>query len=97
MIVFLLLYLSSTYTDDDDDAGQVSGPQKMQHIVDRNQEVLNNFIKAIEELAILRDNLLKKEVCYTLGQVFIKVYQMYSDDHTFLSDEITANFELLFQ
>jgi len=35
----------------------------MQHIVDRNQEVLNNFIKAIEELAILRDNLFKKEVC----------------------------------
>jgi len=34
----------------------------MQHIVDRNQEVLNNFIKAIEELAILRDNLHKKEV-----------------------------------
>ena len=34
----------------------------MQHIVDRNQEVLSNFIKAIEELAILRDNLLKKEV-----------------------------------
>jgi len=51
--------------DDGDDAGQVSGPQKMQHIVDRNQEVLNNFIKAIEELAILRDNLLKKEVWWT--------------------------------
>jgi len=48
------------------DAGQVSGPQKMQHIVDRNQEVLNNFIKAIEELAILRDNLLKKEVRATV-------------------------------
>ena len=38
----------------------------MQHIVDRNQEVLNNFIKAIEELAILRDNLLKKEVRHML-------------------------------
>jgi hypothetical protein len=40
----------------------VTGPQKMQHIVDRNQEVLGSFIKAIEELSILRDNLLKKEV-----------------------------------
>ena len=56
---------ASNVADDgtnDGNAGQVSGPQKMQHIVDRNQEVLNNFIKAIEELAILRDNLLKKEV-----------------------------------
>lgn len=34
----------------------------MQHIVDRNQEVLGSFVKAIEELSILRDNLLKKEV-----------------------------------
>jgi len=43
----------------------------MQHIVDRNQEVLNNFIKAIEELAILRDNLLKKEVRSCTHSCFI--------------------------
>jgi len=60
----LLTSLNDDGDDHDGDAGQVSGPQKMQHIVDRNQEVLNNFIKAIEELAILRDNLLKKEVCH---------------------------------
>ena len=34
----------------------------MQHMVDKNQAILDSFIKAIEELAILRDNLLKKEV-----------------------------------
>ena len=33
----------------------------MQHRVDRNQETLASFVKAIEELAILRDNLTKKE------------------------------------
>ena len=43
-------------------AGPVNGPHKMQHIVDRNQETLNSFIKAVEELAVLRENLLKKEV-----------------------------------
>jgi len=36
----------------------------MQHTVDRNQEALASFVKAIEELAILRDNLLKKEVIF---------------------------------
>jgi len=41
--------------------GNVAGPQKMQHIVDRNQEILAAFVKAIEELATLRDNLQKKE------------------------------------
>jgi len=56
------LLLLMLHCDNGDNVGQVSGPQKMQHIVDRNQEVLKNFIKAIEELAILRDNLLKKEV-----------------------------------
>lgn len=34
----------------------------MQHVVDHNQELLSSFYKAVEELAILRDNLLKKEV-----------------------------------
>ena len=43
-------------------AGPVNGPAKMQHIVDKNQDILNSFIKAVEELAILRDNLLKTEV-----------------------------------
>ena len=42
--------------------GPVAGPQKMQHVVDRNQELLGSFFKAVEELAVLRDNLLKKEV-----------------------------------
>jgi len=55
------------------DPGQVSGPQKMQHIVDRNQEVLGSFVKAIEELSILRDNLLKKEVS-KVQNVFIKCF-----------------------
>ncbi len=34
----------------------------MQHVVDRTQEVMNSFIKAIEELAILRENLARTEV-----------------------------------
>ena len=33
----------------------------MQFIVDRNQEILGSFLHAIDELAVLRDNLLKKE------------------------------------
>ena len=41
--------------------GPVHGPPKMQHVVDRNHEVMDSFVKAIEELAILRENLLKKE------------------------------------
>ena len=59
----------------------------MQHIVDRNQEVLNNFIKAIEELAILRDNLLKKEVCH--------IFQMFRCFSRFPCNAITVYFNLL--
>ena len=33
----------------------------MQFIVDRNQEILGSFLRAMDELAVLRDNLLKKE------------------------------------
>lgn len=46
----------------------------MQHVVDRNQEMMNNIIKAIEELSILRDNLTKKEVSNSkfLNNEFIK-------------------------
>jgi hypothetical protein len=42
--------------------GPVNGPAKMQHIVDKNQDILNSFLKGIEELAVLRENLLRKEV-----------------------------------
>ncbi len=42
--------------------GPVQGPQKMQHIVDKTRDVMNSFIKAIEELAILRENLARTEV-----------------------------------
>lgn len=41
--------------------GQVDGPPKMQHVVDKNRAILESFLKAIQEMAILRDNLLKKE------------------------------------
>ena len=34
----------------------------MQHAVDKTQDVMNSFIKAIEELAILRENLARTEV-----------------------------------
>ena len=48
----------------------MAGPQKMQHIVDRNQETLAAFINAIEELAGFRDNLAKKEaILAQMGQV----------------------------
>ncbi len=43
-------------------AGPVQGPNRMQYVVDRNQEILSSFYKAIDELGVLRDNLLKKEV-----------------------------------
>ena len=66
--------------DDVGTAGQVSGPQKMQHIVDRNQEVLNNFIKSIEELAILRDNLFKKEVRHVRSLYKITLYSFINNN-----------------
>ena len=34
----------------------------MQHIIDKNQEILNSYLRAIEEMSILRENLIKKEV-----------------------------------
>ncbi len=43
-------------------SGPVQGPQKMQHIVDKTRDVMNSFIKAMEELAILRENLARTEV-----------------------------------
>ena len=33
----------------------------MQHVVDRNHEIMDSFVKAIEELAVLRENLISKE------------------------------------
>jgi len=41
--------------------GQVGGPEKMQNILDKNHEMFNAFVKAIEDLAILRNNLMKTE------------------------------------
>ena len=38
------------------------GPEKMQHILDKNQDMYNAFIKAIEELRILQKNLINTEV-----------------------------------
>ncbi len=42
--------------------GTVEGPPKIQPVVDKNRAILESFVKAMEELAILRENLLKKEV-----------------------------------
>ena len=42
--------------------GKVEGPSKMRHIVAKNQEMLNSYNKAVDELGVLRDNLVKKEV-----------------------------------
>lgn len=43
-------------------SGSVVGPEKMQHILDKNQDMYNAFIKAIEELRILQKNLINTEV-----------------------------------
>jgi len=43
-------------------SGSVAGPEKLQPLLDKNQEMYNAFVKAIEELAILRNNLKKTEV-----------------------------------
>ena len=48
-------------------AGQVQGPQNMEHVVEKNRNLMDSFVKAIQELAILRDNLLKKEVSSLLS------------------------------
>ena len=42
--------------------GPVAGPEKLQPMLDKNQEMFNAFVKAVEELAILRNNLNKTEV-----------------------------------
>jgi len=42
--------------------GSVAGPEKLQPLLDKNQEMFNAFVKAVEELAILRNNLNKTEV-----------------------------------
>jgi len=44
--------------------GQVGGPEKMQNILDKNHEMYNAFVKAIEDLAVLHNNLVKTEVSY---------------------------------
>ena len=44
--------------------GSVAGPDKLQHVLDKNQEMFNSFIKAVEELSVLRNNLNKTEVFY---------------------------------
>jgi len=43
--------------------GSVAGPEKLQPLLDKNQEMFNAFVKAVEELAVLRNNLNKTEVC----------------------------------
>ena len=43
-------------------AGPVNGPSKMRHVMDKNQDIQNSYLKAVDELGVLRDNLLKKEV-----------------------------------
>ena len=43
-------------------AGSVAGPDKLQPLLDKNQEMFNAFVKAVEELAVLRNNLNKTEV-----------------------------------
>lgn len=43
-------------------SGPVHGPAKMQHIIDKNQDILNSFLRAIDELNVLRENLVRKEV-----------------------------------
>lgn len=40
----------------------MNGPQKMQNVLDRNDEVSQSVLRALQELAILRDNLIHKEV-----------------------------------
>jgi hypothetical protein len=42
--------------------GQVAGPETLQPLLDKNQEMFNAFVKAVEELAVLRNNLNKTEV-----------------------------------
>ena len=42
--------------------GSVAGPEKLQPLLDKNQEMFNAFVKAVEELAVLRNNLNKTEV-----------------------------------
>ncbi|ESO07120.1 hypothetical protein HELRODRAFT_191066 [Helobdella robusta] len=41
--------------------GSVLGPEKMSHILDKNQGMYNAFIKAIEELRVLQRNLVNTE------------------------------------
>ena len=45
--------------------GSVAGPEKLQPLLDKNQEMFNAFVKAVEELAVLRNNLNKTEVSDT--------------------------------
>jgi hypothetical protein len=54
--------------------GPVAGPEKLQPMLDKNQEMFNAFVKAVEELAILRNNLNKTEVSllfYAIGSKFM--------------------------
>ena len=43
--------------------GPQQGPQRLQQTVDGNNEVIDSINKAIDEVAILKANLIKKEVC----------------------------------
>ena len=53
--------------------GPVDGPPKMQNTFDKNTALMSSFAKAMEELAILRDNLMKKEVKWIEMAVPFKV------------------------
>ena len=48
--------------------GSVAGPEKLQPLLDKNQEMFNAFVKAVEELAVLRNNLNKTEVQHAAEQ-----------------------------
>ena len=71
--------------------GRVNGPTKMQHIIDKNQDIQNSYVKAVDELGVLRDNLLKKEVTSHLCPLLIVTSFVHSYEFmycTFMSSNL---------
>ena len=56
-------------------AGPQQGPQRLQQTVDGNNEVIDSINKAIDEVAILKANLIKKEVCTPNLTIFLKAFR----------------------
>ena len=76
-------------------AGPQQGPQRLQQTVDSNTDVISSINRAIEEVAILKANLIKKEVC--LADLILSKNVLVSDIATSLERLKFKMLEILYK